>query len=145
MSAPVLGILFSLLAAVGFALNAVLARPAIRYTGFYKGTLVSMLASFVLVGGITLAVDAPGLLHLTLVGAFWVALLGLLHFSLGRTFNFKAIQHIGVSRTAILNGTVPLAATLLALVLFQEEVSLLLGLGTLLVVGGVIVVLRETE
>ena len=140
-----LGVLFSLLAAVGFAFNAVLARPGMRYISFYLGTLVSLLASFLLVGTIALVVDAAAFLQLTLGGLFWFALLGLLHFSLGRTLNFKAIQHLGVSRMALLTGTTPLVAAFLALLLFGEEVSPLLGLGTLLVVAGVMMVIQEAK
>ncbi len=142
---PFLGILFSLLAAVGFALNGVLARPGMRYTSFYLGTLVSLLASSLLIGTIALVVDASAFLQVTLSGLFWFALLGLLHFSLGRTFNFKAIQCLGVSRTSLLLGTTPLVATLLALVFYGEGVSPLLGMGTLLVVAGVMLVIREVR
>ena len=140
-----LGVLFSLLAAVGLALNVVLARPGMRYTSFYLGTLVSLLVSFLLVGTVALVVDAAAFLRLTLSGLFWFALLGLLHFSLGRTFSFKAIQRLGVSRTALLIGATPLVAALLALLLFGEEISPLLGLGTLLVVAGVTMVLKEAR
>lgn len=144
MSSSFLGVLLALLAAVGFALSAVLARPGMRYTGFYFGTLVSLLASFLLVGIVALVVDASALLKVTLSGLFWFALLGLLHYSLGRTFNFKSIQCIGVSRLALINGATPLVATFLAILVFGERVSPLLGLGTLLVVAGVMIVLRET-
>jgi len=145
MAPAFLGIFLSVLAAAGFALFAVLARPAMLYASFYLGTLVSFAASLLLMGGIALALDASALFRLTLGGLLWLALLGLVNFSLGRTLNFKAIQYIGVSRTAPLIGSTPLVAGLLALLIHREGITPLLGLGTLMVVAGVILVLQESR
>ncbi len=145
MDSSLLGILLSLVTAVGFAFVAVLARSGLLYVSFYIGLLLSLVSGLLLVGTIALAIDTSAFFQITLGGLFWLALLGLLNFSLGRTFNFKAIQYIGVSRSTALVGTTPLIATLLALFVHGETVSPLLGAGILLVVAGVMLVLWEAR
>lgn len=143
MDSSLLGVLLSLLAAVGFGLFAVLARPAMLYTGFYLGTLVSMAGSLSTVAVLALLTDAPALFRVDLVALGWFAFIGLMNFSLGRLFNLQSIRYLGVSRSASLIGATPLAAALLALLVYGEGISLLLALGTLSVVAGVVLILRE--
>lgn len=145
MDSSLLGVLLSVLAAMGFGLFAVLARPAMLHASFYLGTLVSMAGSLLVVTVIAFLTDASALFRVGLVGLGWFAFIGLVNFSLGRVFNLRAIQHIGVSRSASLIGSTPLMAALLALLAFGEDISPLLALGTLAVVAGVVLILREAR
>ena len=145
MDSSLLGILLSLVSALGFAFVAVLACSGLLYVSFYIGLLLSLVSGLLLVGTIALVVDTAAFFQLSIGGLFWLALVGLLNFSLGRTFNFKAIQRIGVSRSTSLIGATPLVATIIALIVYGEVVSPLLGMGILLVVGGGVLVLWEAR
>ena len=127
------------------AISAVLARLGIAYASFYIGTLVSLLAGVLFVGGIALVVDATALGRVSLTALGWFAFLGLVSFPMGRMFSLKAIQHIGVSRSAPIIGAMPLAAGLLALLIYGEKVTPLLALGGITVMVGVVLILRESE
>ena len=144
MSSPVLGILFSLLAAFGFGMFAVFARPAMVHATFSVGVMVSAIASWVAVAILSLIVVGPDIFEVDLVAIGWFAFLALTNLSLGRLFNLNAIKRIGVARSAPLIGATPLAAAVLVLIFFHESISPLLGLGTVFVVAGVILILRET-
>lgn len=60
--------------------------------------------------------------------------------SLAYLFYFNSIELIGASRAATITSSRPLLAALLALLIFREEITLNLAMGTLLVVIGVIFV-----
>ncbi len=145
METSVLGILLSVLAAMGFGLFAVLARPAMLHASLYPGILVSLVASLLTVGTIALAVDAPSLFKVSPVALAWFAAIGLVNFCLGRLFNLHAIQRIGVSRAAPLIGTTPLVAALLAFAVYGEGLGPLLIAGILSVVAGVVLILQESQ
>jgi drug/metabolite transporter (DMT)-like permease len=144
MEPSVLGVLLSVLAAMGFGLFAVLARPAMLHASFYLGILVSLTASLLTVAAIAFAADAPGLFEVSPVALAWFAAIGLVNFCLGRLFNLHAIHRIGVSRAAPLIGTTPLFAALLAFAVYGEGLGPLLIAGILLVVAGVVLILRES-
>lgn len=143
MDSGLLGIAFSLLAALGFGLSAVLARPGLAHIGVYRGTLISVVGSLVFIGLIALLADFRGLLRVSLVALGWFALIGLLNFALGRLFYNLGIQRIGVARSSPLVGTTPLLAGALAVLFLGERLSLLLGVGAVMVVAGVVLIMRE--
>jgi DME family drug/metabolite transporter len=144
MEPSVLGVILSVLAAMGFGLFGVLARPAMLHASLYLGVLVSLTASLLTVTGIAFAANTPGLFEVSPVALAWFAVIGLVNFCLGRLFNLHAIQRIGVSRTAPLIGTTPIVAALLAFAVYGEELGPLLIAGILSVVAGVLLILRES-
>lgn len=144
MSSPVIGLVFSLLAALGFGLFGVFARPAMLQATFSVGVMVSALVGWLAVAIVGAFLIGPALFQISLSDLGWFAFLALVNLVLGRLFNLSAIRRIGVSRSAPLIGATPLLAALLALLLYHESISLLLALGAVSVVAGVILILKET-
>lgn len=143
MESGLLGIGFSLVAALGFGLSAVLARPGLPHIGLSWGTLISVVGSLLFIGLIAVVVDLPGLSSVSAGAIGWLALIGVLNFALGRLFYYSGIQRLGVARSAPIVGTTPLVAGALAVLFQGERLSLLLGVGALLVVAGTVLILRE--
>ena len=75
----------------------------------------------------------------------WIALLGLLNYLLGRFLNFNSIRLAGVSRAAPLLAVAPLVAVTLGVLLGGESLSPLIALGTLTIVGGVVLIVTAPE
>lgn len=143
MDSSLLGIGFSLLAAVGFGSTAVLARPALAHTPLSLGTFISVLSSLAFIGIIAVVSDLSALFAIPPSALAWFALLGLLNFALGRLFYYRGIERVGVARSAPIVGATPLAAGVMALLVYGEPVSYLLALGVVAVIAGVVLILRE--
>ena len=144
MDPSILGILLSLLAAVGFGLFAVFARPAMLHASFSVGVMVSAAMGILVIAILAIVFDSSALVKVGPLDLGWIAFIGLMNLALGRLFNLNSIRRIGVSRAAPLLGATPMVAAILALVIYQETIGLLLGLGIVLVVAGVVLIMRET-
>ena len=83
-----------------------------------------------------------GDITLTVVGIF--ALVGLFNFILGRYLNFLSISHLGVVRSTPVASTTPLFAAVLAVIFLGETISIGTVAGTVLVMSGVYLVLRQS-
>ena len=143
MDGNLIGIGFSLLAAAGFAVSAVLVRPALAHIPITLGAFISVLASLLFIGTIAALTDFSALFSVSLAALAWFAVLGLLSFSMGRLFYYRGIQGLGVARAAPIVGATPLVAGGLAILVYQEAVSYLLALGVIAVVAGIVIILRE--
>ena len=81
---------------------------------------------------------------ISLIAVVWFGLAGLVNYRLGRYFNYVGIQRIGVARATPMIAVSPLFALILAVSFLGESVNLFIIAGTLLVVGGVsVLVSRE--
>jgi drug/metabolite transporter (DMT)-like permease len=132
-----LGILYAALGAFTFALNNVAMRR-----GVVTGSVLQGMALTVPIGGLSFLVItiAFGELHQLVVfptaALTWLALQGIVHFVLGRYCNYKANQLMGVNLTApVVQLQVPFAM-LLAVVMLDEEFTVLQAIGTALMLGG---------
>ena len=143
MDSSLIGIGFALLAALGFASTAVLARPAAAHMSLTLGTFISVLASLAVMGAITAITQPTALFRFPLVALAWFALLGLLNFAVGRPMYYNSIDRLGVSRAAPIVGATPLVAGVAALVVYGETITWPLAVGALAVVAGVTLILRE--
>ena len=83
---------------------------------------------------------APDEFALSSTAIGWIALLGLLNYLLGRFLNFNSIRLAGVSRAAPLLAAAPLVAVTLGVLVGGETLNPLIALGTLTIVGGVVLI-----
>ncbi len=138
-----IGILFSLLAASGFAMTAVFARTALQRMPTPYGTLLSLFVSTV-AAMIIAAILHPGeLLGIGMVALGWLFLVGLFNFPLGRMFNYTSVRLVGVSKASTVVATSPLFATILAVIILGERVGPVTLLGTVAVIGGLALTLNQ--
>ena len=137
------GIIFSLLAASGFAATAVFARNALQRMSAPYGTLLSLFVSTVAAMAIAAVLHPDELLGIGVVALGWLFLVGFLNFPLGRMFNYTSVTMVGVSKASTVVATSPLFATILAVIILGERVSTITLLGTVAVIGGLALTLNQ--
>lgn len=107
------------------------------------GTVVSLASGVLMVGAITLILYGSEMFALTAGALAWFALLGLVNYPLGRFFNFVGVHLAGVSRTAPILSAATLVASALGITLGGETLTPAIALGTVAIVGGVVLILSE--
>ena len=137
------GILFSLLAASGFAMTAVFARTALQRMPTPYGTLLSLFVSTVAAMIIAAVLHPDELLGIGMVALGWLFLVGLFNFPLGRMFNYTSVRMVGVSKASTVVATSPLFATILAVIILGERVGPVTLLGIVAVIGGLALTLNQ--
>jgi len=137
-TAQVLAVITSVL----YASALVSARAGMRYSTPTTATLFSIIiqnvllwAGVFLTGGIH-AVPLTGILLFTVVGIFQLGV---------RLLAYTGVEKIGASRSAALQSVSPLISATIAIAVLGESTSTLIVLGTLLVVGGIVLVSWKPE
>ena len=136
------GVLYACAAGLFFgAVNITMRRGLTRVADVDAGSAVITLAALALILALTLvsgsALEPVELWPFLLLGAFVPGLSQLLV--------VHAVQAAGASRAGILFGMAPLFSALIAVAVFDEPFRAALALGTLLIVGGGVVLAWERE
>ena len=129
-----LGIVFSLLAAATFALNAAAARRAVLSGTVIQGLMITVPLGVPLFLILSFAVgDLHKVTEFPLAAYFWFACAGIVHFVLGRYCNYAAGAAIGTNLTTpVLQGEV-LVTLVLAIVVLGEYLTPMRVLGITLI------------
>jgi drug/metabolite transporter, DME family len=134
--------LLALITSVFYASALVSARAGMRYSTPTTVTLVSILmqnlllwSAIVLTGGVH-AVPLAGVLLFTLVGIFQLGV---------RLLAYSGVEKIGASRSAALQSVSPLISAAIAIAILGEPTTLLIILGTVLVVAGIVLISWKSE
>jgi drug/metabolite transporter, DME family len=134
--------LLALICSVFYASALVSARAGMRYSTPTTVTLVSILMQNLLLwsaifvtGGIH-SVPVAGVLLFTLVGLFQLAV---------RLLAYTGVEKIGASRSSALQSVSPLISAAIAITFLGEPTTLLIILGTLLVVIGIVLISWKPE
>ena len=134
MSDEVAGIGLALVAAAGFAASALFARLGLQYIRTTTAVLVSIWASLIVVTIVAVPFYFDEILTLPAVALFWLFLIGLIHYPMGRFFKYTGVY-----------STSSLFAVVIAIAILGESPSLLALLGTLAIVGGVVLVASQGD
>ena len=135
-----MGILLGLAAGLCFSIASILARFGMRARSRDDGLFMSILMNLLLLGGLMLSTDLP---PWTAEGVVALAAGGVLGTFGGRATNLRAVRIIGPSRAnAFLTGG-PLVAAIGGWIVLEERISLLGGLGGLLVLTGLYRIVRS--
>ena len=134
--------LLALITSVLYASALVSARAGLRYSTPTTVTLFSILMQNLLLwsavyasGGVH-AVPLAGILLFTVVGIFQLGV---------RLLAYTGVEKIGASRSSALQSISPLVSAIIAVTILGEQPSLLIVLGTVLVVGGIVLVSWKPE
>ena len=139
-----LGALFSILSAAAFALN----NASVR-RGVISGTPIQAMAISVPLGVVCFLPIAWIVGELGRLGQFpveaasWMAGLGVLHFVIGRYFNFKANQVAGTNLTAPVIQLQAVVTMVLAVAILHEPCTLLQAFGGAVMVAGSLITQRQ--
>jgi drug/metabolite transporter (DMT)-like permease len=133
----VLGALYAALGALTFALNNATLRR-----GVLTGTVMQAMAVTVPVGAVGFLALAmlggaiPALLSFPSTAAAWMAGQGIIHFLIGRFFNYRANQLVGVNLSAPVVQLQVVVAMLLAVLTMNEPFTGLQMIGAILMLVG---------
>lgn len=129
-------IALSLLSGFGFGSAAVLARVGMQGMSPLSSTLLSVVVSFCPTLLLALVFAFSDIKDLPPVALAWFFLLGAVNFLGGRTSSYQAIGRIGASRTAAVQSTAAVFASIFAITITGERPHFVVLLGTLTVVLG---------
>jgi drug/metabolite transporter, DME family len=134
--------LLALVTSVLYASALVSARAGLRYSTPTTVTLFSILMQNLLLWS---AVFASGGVHaVPLAGVLLFSVVGI--FQLGvRLLAYTGVEKIGASRSSALQSISPLVSATVAVTVLGEEPSVLIVLGTILVVAGIVLVSWKPE
>lgn len=139
-----LGAIFSLLSAASFALN-----NATMRRGVVSGTPVQAMALSVPLGVLcflpiaALAGELGHFFQFPAKAAAWMSGLGVLHFIVGRYFNFKANQVAGVNLTAPVIQLQVVVTMVLAVLILHEPCTTLQIIGGIVMFAGSLITQRQ--
>ena len=132
-----LGIIYSLLAAATFALNAAAARRAVLSGTVLQGLMVTVPLGVPLFLILVFLTGETGILRsMPLEAHLWFAAAGIVHFVIGRYGNYAASGAIGTNLASPILQCDVLIALVLAMVLLGESLTPLRALGIILVLLG---------
>ena len=132
------GVVWAILAGIGFGLFQSFHRQTSRQMDTYLATFVLVVVSFiVLLAVVILRREAHLLWQMPIMAMVWFGLSGLVHFFFGWTFLSASQKRIGAARTSALVGATPLFASLLAVLFLNETLTGWQLGGILMIVAGV--------
>ncbi len=132
-----LGAIYAAIGAFTFALN-----NASMRRGVVTGTVLQGMAITVPVGALgfillaLLAGELPALPSFPATAAAWMAGQGVIHFLIGRAFNYRANQLVGVNLSAPVVQLQVVVAMLLAVVILGEPFTVLQTIGAVVMLAG---------
>ncbi len=134
-------VLLALLAAASWGFSAVLVRIGLRDASTSAGTLVSLVAGFLFMGVLVVALQFEALASVSPRAVLMFALIGMLNFPIGRFFNYLGMSRLGVGRSTPLLASAPLFAVLIAVFFTGEQLQLATAAGGVLILSGLYVTL----
>ena len=135
--------LLALIAAVLVAMAHTLYRKSLLRLSPTVTTLVMNLSSLVYAAGLYFL--EGGVDEWPLEGLFWFALIGIAGGSLGRYLNFLSVNLLGLARTSVLIQSVLIWSTALGVFILGERMTFGIGLGTLAIMFGAIMLVYEGD
>ncbi len=131
------------IAVLGFGSSAVLARLGMQALRPMPSSLISLVSSTLLAGSLALVFELDAIVAMPAIAMLWLLGNGILTYMGGRSQQYVAISLIGASRVTPIVGCAALFAALFSITLtrlgvpgFNEHLTLLLGVGTVVVVIG---------
>ncbi len=136
-----LAIAFALAASVGFGTGSVLIRVGTQHVSSPVATTLAVATGAVVSTTLALIFDFAELKHLPAIAFAWFFVLAVMGYPLGRLLNYTSISMIGAARTAPIDSLRPIFAMGLAIVFLGERPTLLITLGTPVIVLGLVFVI----
>jgi drug/metabolite transporter (DMT)-like permease len=127
----------ALAAAIAYALSFILSKRGLRYSTPITITFVSLLMQTLVL--FTIAFAVTGIPTVTPFVFFLFVVAGMLQ-AVVRQLTYIGIEKIGVARSGPIRASVPLWSAAVAIFFLGERMTLPIAMGTLLVVGGILLI-----
>jgi DME family drug/metabolite transporter len=129
--------IIALLAAISYALSFILSKRGLRYSTPITITFVSLLLQTIVLFSIVFAVTGIPTTSTSIFAIFVVA--GIIQ-ALVRQLTYIGIEKIGAARSGPIRASVPLWSAAIAIFFLGETMTASIAIGTLLVVGGILLI-----
>ncbi len=140
------GDILGLGSAVAFGANAIVARRGVLRASSNYIAMVSIFTGPVFFFAIALFTgDLSRMTQVPWQAHFYLALSGVVHFTIGRTWVYRSIQLIGSTRSYIVTSLYPIVSIVLAMLLLGEKMNPVLALGILFSLSGPLLTLIKEE
>ena len=140
MDNSLIAVVFSFLAALGFASGAILVRIGTQRVSAATTAFFTVLTGAILLLVLAFAFHLPDILALAPTTWAWFALMGAMAYPIARVLVNRAIMVVGASRASAMSAFQPVFALALGVSFLGERPTLLVGLGTPVVVLGLLLV-----
>ena len=136
-------VVFALLASVGFGASSVFIKLGLVSMKSTTGTFISLVSGSLILITISVILYPNELVIANKVIFSWLVLSAILNFLGGRYLNYTSVNLLGVARATTIIGTAPLFATILAITIGNESITLPIVLGTPLIIFGLILMISK--
>ena len=141
-----LGVVLAILSSLSFSMNSVLSRRGVAAASASAGAFITVLMG---VPMFFIAALATGQIfnagRVDLNAYVLLSLAGILHFGVGRYFNYRAIGAIGATRASPLQGLATPYAILIAFVFLGETINVPMAIGIVLVLASPTIMVERTK
>ncbi len=139
-----LAVAFAFLAALGFSCGYILIRIGTQRVSAPTTTFFTVFTGALLVVSLAVSLDRAEVTALSPVALGWIALMGAIAYPLARVLINTSITLVGASRAAPMNSFQPIFALALAIAILGERPTIMVSIGTpILVCGLILVVLTQ--
>ena len=134
------GIISSTIAAIIFALQAVILFKGVKSANIYPGVLISLalgIPTFILLGIATGELSQIGQIKSEMM--ILILLTGIVHFIIGRTLIYNSTKLIGSNRVVPISSTSILTSVWLSTILLDEHITGIITIAIILIFFGIII------
>ena len=135
-----LGIIYSTIAAIIFALQAVILFKGVKSANIYPGVLISLalgIPTFIFLGVATGELSQIGQIKYEMM--ILILLTGIVHFIIGRTLIYNSTKLIGSNRVVPISSTSILTSVWLSTILLAEHITWVITIAIILIFFGIII------
>jgi drug/metabolite transporter, DME family len=129
--------IIALLAAIAYALGFIFSKRGLRFSTPTTITFVSLLVQTVILFGIVFVYT--GIPHTSALVFSLFVVAGILQ-AIVRQLTYIGIEKIGAARSGPIRASVPLWSAAIAILFLGEKMTATIAIGTLLVVGGILLI-----
>ena len=141
-----IGIILALLSSASFSMNSVMSRRGVAAASASAGAFITVLMG---VPMFLIAALVTGQLFnacdVELNAYVLLSMAGILHFGVGRYFNYRSIGAIGATRAAPAQGLATPYAILIAFIFLGESINLPMAIGIVLVLAGPMIMVERKK
>jgi drug/metabolite transporter (DMT)-like permease len=132
-----------IIGAISYAFSTILARRTTQQIDPILRALIPLFGADLILWGVTPFVEAP--LRLPNIPLTWIAIiwLGIIGIAVAYMLYFYLIHAVGPTRTSLVTYIFPLVGIVLGVIFLKETLDWHLGLGTVFIVGSIILVNRK--
>jgi len=141
-----LGVILGLISASAFGVNSIITRRGmLRVSSNYVATVTIFTGPifFLIIAGLT--GDLLKLRQFQWQAYVFLALSGISHFALGRTWGYRSIQLIGSTRSNIVTNMYPIVTIVFAMIILKESVTLIMVIGILFTLTGPLLIFLKEQ